>query len=300
MKTKTIIVAALAMIMGAALPSMGEIRGINSGIIDSSLEGIGSGFINPGRGHQQNLQRVRIPLNQHLQGYNTLHLKQLVRRQTGMNLQHFDLVRVNLVAKSRHGQAQAKLFVGHQLHDQVTVQSSRNFYNDRPASFNPHVLIARDGRRGNRRNNQTWQLDLQGNVKVKNLIVVVERKQMGPGGNLRLQLSMNTIIRGGQNIGLKRELRQQHNINLNNYKLVRVNVKAKSRQGHATAELFVAGQSQDMSRIAASSGNFQSPGGFDNVILRNHDRYRQQGAWKLSINGRVNLNKITVVLQPLH
>ncbi|MEZ4871472.1 MAG: hypothetical protein R2827_04330 [Bdellovibrionales bacterium] len=52
----------------------------------------------------------------------------------------------------------------------------------------------------------------------------------------------------------------------------------------ATAELMVRGMSQDMSRIAASQNNFQSPGGFDQVILRNYDQYGQ-GAWQVQIKG---------------
>ncbi|MEZ4871473.1 MAG: hypothetical protein R2827_04335 [Bdellovibrionales bacterium] len=220
MRGKTIFVVSLAVLMSALSLSHAEeaergLRGPGPGnFIGSPDRGFDLPQFDRGRrdrGYQQ--QRIRIQVDQMYNGHHTLPLKAMIRRQTGINLQDMDLTQVVVFAKSARGHGQAILNIGGQVQDQVTIAGSRgDFFSDRPATFSTHQMFARNSREGRggqvgSGRNEIWQMDLRGRIKVKNIIAFIQPKAIHDDP-LRLVLPMNTIIRGEQTIGLKRDSRK--------------------------------------------------------------------------------------------
>lgn len=114
------------------------------------------------------IERVRIPYNDQLfAGNNTLFLKRELQ-QMGYDVRGAELSRVVLVAKSRAGRGQATLVAGRKFASTKVVEQAQgglDFQSDRPVSYNrirwnPNVDV-----RG------AWQIELNGRIKVKAVIV---------------------------------------------------------------------------------------------------------------------------------
>ena len=117
---------------------------------------------------QPRVVRVRIPYNDQLfKGSNTLTLKRELNAM-GYDLRDAKLMRVVVVAKSRRGQGQAKLVVGQKFAETQTIGQAQNglgFQSTRPKSYNRLRF------RPNVRARGKWQVQLQGRIKVKAVIV---------------------------------------------------------------------------------------------------------------------------------
>ena len=126
---------------------------------------------------QADTQRIVIDMyDQVYQGrQSVLPLKRLIKRQhPRMNMDNFNLVRVRLVAKSRHGRGQANLVVGRWQSNSQTIGGRPVDWNwDRPRSFDRivfHNQVRRD-------DEKRWQIHMRGNIKVRKVVVVLEREQ---------------------------------------------------------------------------------------------------------------------------
>jgi len=98
-------------------------------------------------------------------------LKQELQRQHGLRVQNFKLVRVRLVAKSRNGNGKANLIVGQN-------RTQKKYINGAPRDFRYNDANTWD--RVNFRNPSynskgNWQIHLKGNIKVKKVVVFLER-----------------------------------------------------------------------------------------------------------------------------
>ncbi|MBC85711.1 MAG: hypothetical protein CL677_00920 [Bdellovibrionaceae bacterium] len=116
----------------------------------------------------------------------------------------------------------------------------------------------------------------------------------------RVRLELNQTLRGNQQIGLKRELRQQTGMRASDFKLEAVRVIAKSKQGNGTVELLIDGMSQDLKGLSGNAREFDSdlPRTFDRVLLENHARGRaNDGPWKLETRGNVKIKAIVLLLE---
>lgn len=117
------------------------------------------------------------------QGQSTLHIRQLIERQyPRINLDNWNLLKVRLVAKSRHGQGQAKLVVGQWQSPSQNIGGRPVDWNwDQPQSFDRMDFYNRVRRDDNKR----WQIHMHGNIKVRKLVITGERER-SHGGSVKV------------------------------------------------------------------------------------------------------------------
>lgn len=136
----------------------------------------GGGFNNA----QNNNRRIVIDMNHaHYRGQGQkIFLKRMIQQKhPRIRLQNFNLQRVRLRAKSKHGRGTAVLLVGQRSQDRANIPGRpRNFR--RPGNYHPVVLQSF----GNR-DRGAWQVELNGNIKVNRVVVVLKRKHRPGGGN---------------------------------------------------------------------------------------------------------------------
>ena len=116
--------------------------------------------------------------DQHFRGSgNVLMLKREIKNMyPRMNLQNFSLESVRLVAKSKMGRGQAELVVGRSSQDRRTIGGSpRDFQSARPYTFDRIDLYNYDSRAQGR-----WQIHLNGNIKVRKVVVFLQRERVRP------------------------------------------------------------------------------------------------------------------------
>lgn len=113
----------------------------------------------------------------HYRGQNTIFLKREIKaRYPHLRLVNFDIKRVRVVAKSRHGRGQVSLMVGGVEADRATIYGTpQDFHVDRPYTFDRIVM------QNFHRSQGAWQLALRGNIKVRRVVVVVNRSRGGGG-----------------------------------------------------------------------------------------------------------------------
>lgn len=115
----------------------------------------------------------------HFRGNPTLFLKrELLNQYPGINISDYRLRRVVLVAKTKKGQGSAQLRVGPELSPQYRVDGlPRAFHSHHPESFD-RIRI----RNPFRDSWGPWQLFLQGNFKVRKVVLVLERRHYAQYG----------------------------------------------------------------------------------------------------------------------
>jgi hypothetical protein len=128
---------------------------------------------------QQRAQNIKIHMyGEHLRGQNVLKIKQLLKQQTGMmNLQGVQIKKVTLIAKSKKGRGQATLVVGQSAEYPETIGGNpRAFQSVSPRSYDRVTLVNTTGSSQGK-----VQVELQGNIKVKEIIVTIVKKNSRGG-----------------------------------------------------------------------------------------------------------------------
>jgi hypothetical protein len=174
---------------------------------------------------------------QHLQGQNTLTLKNEMRNQyPGVRLQRFKLKKVVLVAKSKHGGGSAKLLVGgNSSYEKNVPGHPSEFFSNYDFTRVPfrNPSYASQGR---------WQIKLRGNIKVKKVIVKLERigggGPSGPGGPL-----VFTQVDEMKFDKFRYETKDTH-VNLNRVKQIRLKARKSSLDIQSVEVEFGNGQVQ--------------------------------------------------------
>lgn len=133
----------------------------------------------PGGGWQQNQGRERVVLEMYDAHYRgrgqIIPLKRTLKNQyPGFRLNQYNLLKVRLVAKSKHGRGSATLLTAHQEQQRGNIDGyPRDFH--RQGNYYRTVLRNQDvGMQG------PWQLRLDGNIKVGRIVMVLERKWQRP------------------------------------------------------------------------------------------------------------------------
>lgn len=149
-----------------------SISGIKNLILVAALLYIGPSFAAD--------KRVVIEMGQggeHYRGAQTLPLKRLIKAQhPNINLDRFELLRVRVVGKSKAGNGTASLSVGHQTSHPVYLNGNRQDFNvNAPYTWDQHVI-----QNPKNNSNGTWQINLQGNIKIKRIVAVLEREITRP------------------------------------------------------------------------------------------------------------------------
>ncbi len=121
------------------------------------------------------MRQLEIDYNgREFSGQTTLKLKQeLSRAYPRLNLDRADLERVVLVAKSRAGNAQARLLVGRYDSRIEQIDGNRFDYNS-AGNFHRIPFEAPN------RDNGVWQIEMRGNIKVKKVLVNVIMERQRP------------------------------------------------------------------------------------------------------------------------
>ena len=117
-------------------------------------------------------RRLQIPMyGEHMRGQNTIFLKQQIKDlYPRINLRTSQLKKVILVAKSKHGNGTVALKVGHNTgRDFVVDGAAYDFHY--PGNFSRVPIRNHFGSRG------VWQLKLQGNFKIKKVVVVLDTQR---------------------------------------------------------------------------------------------------------------------------
>lgn len=124
-------------------------------------------------------ERFQLHLNDaEYRGGQTIPLKQLLQQQYNIRPNEYELVGVRLVAKSQHGQGTAALKVGNWQSNAMRVYGNPQDWN-RPG---PRTFSDLDFNNNSRRENGVWQILLNGNIKVRKVVVIAERNFGGGGG----------------------------------------------------------------------------------------------------------------------
>lgn len=115
--------------------------------------------------------------DQHL-NRSVIRLRQELRQAyPHIDLRDMELVRVRMVAKSRHGRGLASLNVGQVFKDEhIVAGSPAEFFDPAPRTFDRFILQNDGDSRG------VWQIDLRGNFIVRRIVAVVRpSRQAGRG-----------------------------------------------------------------------------------------------------------------------
>ncbi len=114
-------------------------------------------------------------------GNSVIRLKQMLRDQHGIDARDYNLRGVMILSKTKFGRGTAALKVGDWVsYSQRVYGSPENF--NRP---NENTFVRTEFRNENRRHDGVWQILLEGNHKVRRIIVAIERDFGGGGGGGR-------------------------------------------------------------------------------------------------------------------
>jgi hypothetical protein len=110
--------------------------------------------------------------NEQFRGNSTIHLKQEIRNQLGINiasLRDVELKSVEFIAKSRQGNGRASLRVGRNETNNKRIGDGHGSFNDNDADSYDRVRFDNPNR--NDRSRGVWQLHFRGNIKVKRIVI---------------------------------------------------------------------------------------------------------------------------------
>ncbi|MBD66301.1 MAG: hypothetical protein CME62_13910 [Halobacteriovoraceae bacterium] len=247
------------------------------------------------RGMNGMRDQIKLQVNQQYQGQSTIALKRLLKQQRpGLDVQAMDLQAVLLTAKSKAGNAQAVLQVGQRTSYPKTVMGNPRAFN-RPGPRTFHTIRLQNPKLGDK---GVWQIDMRGNIKVKDVTLIVKQAQIVQ--NVVINLPARNIMQGHSKLALKRMIQQQNpRMNLNGADLVKVTLMAKSKMGRAQATLVTGYNSSYPATIPGLPRTFNSngPRTFFPVTLIPSRYANDMGKWQVEINGQVKITQVIITLK---
>ena len=114
----------------------------------------------------------------HYRGQQTIGIKRMLNQQYAhINFSNYDLKRVKLVAKSKHGGGDVELWVGNMnTFNERIPGNPQDFRNSAEWTYSKIVM-----QNPNYRNSAgRWQLQTRGNIKIKKIVVVAESRWVRP------------------------------------------------------------------------------------------------------------------------
>lgn len=256
-----------------------------------------SNYQRPGEGRFGNRngrqQRIQIRVNQQFRGQNVLKLKQLLKQQ-GVMPKNMQLVAVKLIAKSKQGRGKATLVVGQeQSYAQTIYGNPYDFHDDSQYTYEKMNLT-----NPSYDSQGKWQIKLQGNIKVKRVVLIVKKKMNNRNRNISVQL-YGQQFRGLSTLKLKKLIKQQNPmINLQMAKIKKVVLVAKSKRGMGEASLIVGQDSSYPEYINGSPRQFhsESPRSYSTVVLQNTS-YDSAGKWQIELQGNIKVKEVIITIQ---
>ena len=219
-------------------------------------------------------------------GQDTIRLKRELRDQYGNHFRGAELLSVMMVAKTAAGKGKAQLVVGpHASAKQVVGGSRPQWTQDTQANFD-RVLFQSptDKAKGK------WQIHLQGNFKVHQIMVEVDMNPM-----LSFPMSYDGFHtktgKGGQDTLFLKRKANQLGIDHSDMDLVAVTLVAKSKQGGGKATLNVGGAMSATQTIAGTPGTFGSAGAYHTMKFEN-PKGNSDGAWQIKLKGNIKVQEV--------
>lgn len=255
---------------------------------------------NPNRGHGHHHQRMAPKkyvlkfFGEQFKQQSTIKLKQELKQQyPAIQLQGSQVEQVKLVAKSKQGQGKATLQIG-------SFDSFQEIIGGYPQEFHDEAGYTYDKINFNlpRRTSKkgVWQIHLQGNIKVKRVVIFLKSKPMTY--TKKIDLDIWEHYRGSNIIPLKSMLKHQTNLIPNDYKLVQVKVIGKSKNGGGKVSLIV-GQEDTLPMVLDGSPHeFQGFASYTMDQIRLHaPGFASGGKWQLGLQGNIKIKTVTLTLQ---
>jgi hypothetical protein len=269
-------------------------RGGNNGWDNSSDSYNGGNYGSPSYGQQK--ERIQLHLNQHLRGQSIIKLKQELKMQKPhMNIKNLELVAVKIVAKSKMGRGQATLLVGAQSSYSETIGGHPEDFHYEDRYTYQKVRISNPGYDSKGK----WQIHLQGNIKVKKVVLIVKKKRSAARmQQVRIQM-YDQHLRGMNTLKIKRLLKQQNpRLDLQNVDIKSVTIVAKSQRGRGEATLIV-GQSESYPRIISGSPrDFLSNSSYTySSVMMQNPRYDSMGKVQVALRGNIKVKEIIVKIK---
>jgi len=241
-------------------------------------------------------ESIQVVGKQHYQGQNMIRLRAAVNQQLraqGESPDDYQMVGLQMKAKSKRGQGQATLIVGRDQDTKTIAKSNGGrdlFVVTAPWTYN---TVNWDISNSPGDSQERWQLQLNGNIKVRGISVVVESRSQ------RIRIPMGgELFTQSSTLFLKREL-QALGHNVRGKKLKKVVLVSKSKRGRGQAELMVGQSSMGSKNVAGSQGGL----GFQNDRPASYNRVkwnlngRTPGAWQIHMNGRIKVKAVIVELK---
>ena len=255
----------------------------------------GGGHYGGGHYGQQQNQRFPLQINQHLKGFNVIALKKELKMQyPGVAVRDLKIKAVRVVAKSKNGKGQVTLISGQSASYPETIGGNPyDFHTNAPNTFDKIRIQNPQSPRMKGK----LQLELQGNIKVKKVVIIAS--QMGMGGAPIVINTYGQHLRGFNVLKIKQMIKQQNpGINLQMAKLQSVTLIAKSKAGRGQAALIVGQTSSYPATIYGSPRMFQSnaPRTFSQVTLQNPAPMGAGGKWQVELQGNIKVDQIIVKL----
>ncbi|MGE0174874.1 MAG: hypothetical protein AB7T49_18930 [Oligoflexales bacterium] len=236
--------------------------------------------------------------DQEARGTNFIRLKQQLRQQHGIDPQELrdeDLIGITLVAKSRNGRGIAALRVGDALSRTARVQGYARSFKSNHISTYDKINFENPSRGG--QGTSPWQIQIQGHIKVKGIIVYLSRRG-GDNQGRDIELDFNGEYFEGKNtLSLRREIERKLGTDTKNLSLSSVTVLAKSRDGEGGVSLQVGQEETRVEYIDGNSQDFESDSArtYFNVPLANPSRGGgSEESWQLHLDGDIRILKIIV------
>jgi len=227
---------------------------------------------------------------QQFRGQNTLFLKRALKNQfPGINLRNKKLGKVIVMAKSEHGRGQAFLVVGQQSsYSQQIPGNPYNFQDYAPYTYTRMQFPVQGASQGK------WQIKLQGNIKIQNVIVQFK------GQNNNIKLYVDQHLRGQNVLPLKRMLRQQNPQAFNKLdSLKKITIVAKSKHGQGTATLKMG---RDISRakyIDGTPSDFHTPAAYTfSKVSFQGPAYSTSGVLQILLKGNIKVKEVIFEFYP--
>ena len=239
--------------------------------------------------YDNNVEKVVLRLGgEQFRGQNKIFLKRRIKQQTDIRFQEMKLKEVILVAKSKRGHGKVGLIVGHEeSYSEIIPGYPREFHNNDRRSYSRIYLenpaYSSKGR---------WQLKLRGNIKIKKIIVKMERKFHNPR---KITLDYyGEKFRGQNTLFLKRKIKQKYpGMNLRNKDLKKVVLFAKSKHGRGQAKLVVGQESSYSETIGGYPEEFHGYGGYDRIVFENPS-WDSHGRWQIKLRGNIKVEKVVI------
>jgi hypothetical protein len=259
---------------------------------ESNYQRPGQGRIGNRNGRQQ---MIPIRVNQQFRGQNVLKLKQLLKQQQpGTMPKDMQLVAVKIIAKSKKGQGKATLVVGQEQGYSETIYGNPYDFHDDSQYTYDRVKLSNPSYDSQGK----WQVKLQGNIKVKRVVLIVKKKMNNRGKTISVQL-YGQQFRGLSTLKLKRLIKQQNPmINLQTAKIKKVVLVAKSKQGNGQASLVIGQSYAYPEYIMGSPRQFhsESPRSYSRVVLQNSS-YDSAGKWQVELQGNIKVKEVIITIQ---